>query len=213
VITTAQLLAVALATALIIVVPGPSVLFVVGRALSHGRAVALASVAGNAVGSFLAAVLVAVGLGPVLERSDLAFSVVKLAGAGYLLWLGVQAIRHADRAASPVGAGVAPVAQRWRAVRAGFVVGVTNPKVFVLFAAVLPQFVDRSAGSVAGQMLLLALVPVVIGLVTDSVWGVVAGSAREWFASSPRRLRAVSRAGGVSLIGVGISVAVTGRAD
>jgi threonine/homoserine/homoserine lactone efflux protein len=90
-------------------------------------------------------------------------------------------------------------------------VGVTNPKTFIIFGAILPQFVDRSAGSVPAQMLVLAVVPVAIGLVTDTCWGLIAGQARDWLAGTPRRLAALGRIGGVSMIGLGVSVAVTGR--
>ena len=212
IVTLDQVGALALACVLLIAVPGPSVLFVVGRALSYGRGTALASVAGNSAGCYLAAVCVALGLGPVLQQSDLLFQVVKLAGAGYLVWLGVQAFRHA-RPLTPgsAAAGVAP--SPWRSVRAGVLVGVSNPKVFIIFAAVLPQFVDNHAGHVPAQMLQLALVPVLIGLVLDSAWAGAAGNARDWLASSPRRTTAIGRAGGLSMIGLGISMATTGRDD
>jgi threonine/homoserine/homoserine lactone efflux protein len=122
----------------------------------------------------------------------------------------VQALRRAG--SSPVdGDAAVPQEGLWRAVRAGVLVGVTNPKTFVVFAAVLPPFVDRAAGAVPQQMLLLALVPVAIGMVTDSAWAVAAARARTWLASSPRRARTVARAGGLSMIALGASVAVTGR--
>jgi threonine/homoserine/homoserine lactone efflux protein len=98
-----------------------------------------------------------------------------------------------------------------RAVREGFVVGVTNPKAYILFGAVLPQFVDRAAGHVPVQMLLLALISIAIGLVSDTTWALAAGGLRAWFARSPRRFALVGGAGGLAMIAVGISVAVTGR--
>lgn len=207
-----QVIALALACALLIAVPGPSVLFVIGRALSHGRRTALASVLGNTVGSYLAAVCVAVGLGPLLQRSDVLLQVIKFAGAAYLVWLGVQALRHSGTASRTVG--LAPPSQPgWRSVRTGVIVGITNPKVFIIFAAILPQFVDRSAGRVAVQMLVLALVPLGVGLVTDTAWALAAGRARSWLSSTPGRTRALARVGGFSMIGLGISVAATGRSD
>jgi threonine/homoserine/homoserine lactone efflux protein len=96
-------------------------------------------------------------------------------------------------------------------VRQGFVVGVTNPKALILFGAVLPQFVGRAAGHVPAQMLLLALVSIAIGLASDSAWGLAAAAVRAWFARSPRRYRLVGGAGGLAMIGVGVTVAVTGR--
>jgi len=100
-----------------------------------------------------------------------------------------------------------------RAAREGLVVGVTNPKAVILFAAVLPQFVDRSAGHVPGQMLVLSAISIVIGLASDSCWGLAASTVRSWFARSPRRLGLVGGAGGLAMIGLGLTLALTGRKD
>ena len=167
---------------------------------------------GNTVSSYLAAVSVAVGMGPLLQRSDLVLQVIKFAGAAYLVWLGVQALRHSG--AALLTAAAAPQLQPgWRSVRTGVVVGITNPKVFIIFPAILPQFVDSSAGHVVVQMLVLALVPLTVGLVTDTAWALAAGRARSWLSSTPGRTRALARIGGLSMIGLGISVAATGRSD
>ena len=205
-----QFVGLALACVLLIAIPGPSVVFVVGRALSYGRRTALASVAGNSAGCFAAAALVAFGLGPLLQRSEVVLTSIKWAGAAYLVWLGVQALRHAAPLASGEGAAGCPV-PTWRSLRTGMVVGASNPKVFLVFAAVLPQFVDPGAGHVPAQMLLLALVPVTVGLVTDSAWALAASRARGWLSRSPRRATAVGQAGGLSMIGLGVSVALTGH--
>ncbi len=211
-VSSGQLIGLGLACVVLIVVPGPSVLFIVGRALSYGRRTALLSMVGNSAGSYLAAVCVSVGLGPFLQRSDLLFQTIKLLGAAYLIWLGIRALRQGT--ALPGTGEPAPVPQPWwRIVRTGVLVGVTNPKTFIIFGAILPQFVDRAAGSVPLQMLLLAIVPVAIGSVTDSCWGLAAGQAREWLSAGPRRLAVLGRIGGLSMIGLGISVAVTGRHD
>jgi threonine/homoserine/homoserine lactone efflux protein len=200
------LVALGLACVVLIVVPGPSVLFVVGRALTYGRRIAFSSVAGNAAGCGLGAVLVAVGLGEIVQRSDAVFEVIKYAGAAYLVWLGIQAFRRHNSVEQ--SATAAPTTLR--SLRAGVVVGVTNPKNYIVMAAILPQFVDRGEGHVPGQMLLLALVPLSIGLVSDSTWALVAGTARDWFVSRPDRLKVIGRAGGLCMIGLGVSVAVTG---
>lgn len=207
----ANVLAYAVASAILIVIPGPSVLFTVGRALAYGRRTALATVCGNAAGNYLVAACVAVGVGSVVQRSAQVFLAVKLAGALYLIWLGVQAIRKRATLAEAFGAGVPPARSDRRAAREGFTVGVTNPKAFILFGAVLPQFVDRAAGAVPVQMLLLALISIAIGLVSDTTWALAAGGLRAWFARSPRRFALVGGAGGLAMIGVGVSVAVTGR--
>lgn len=213
-ISSGQLLGFAIASFLIIVVPGPGVLFVVGRALAHGRRTAIATAVGHAGGNYVVAACVAVGLGTLLERSAQVFIAVKLAGALYLVWLGVQAIRHRQALAEAMsGADRVPARAGWLALRDGFVVGVTNPKAFILFGAILPQFVNRSAGHVPAQMLLLALVSVSIGVLSDCTWGLAASGVRAWFARSPRRFALVGGAGGLAMIGVGITVALAGRKD
>ncbi|MDH6220684.1 threonine/homoserine/homoserine lactone efflux protein [Streptomyces pseudovenezuelae] len=210
--STDRLLAFAALSFLLIVIPGPSVVFVIGRALAQGRRAALTTVVGNTIGAYLLVVAVAFGVGSVVERSVLVFTLLKLAGAGYLVYLGVKAWRERGslRAAFTDG-GVRHGGLRtfWE----GFAVGVTNPKTIVFFAAVLPQFVDRPQGHVPLQMLLLGLVFNAIALVSDSVWGLAAATARDWFARSPRRLSMVGGIGGLSMIGLGVTVAVTGRKD
>lgn len=209
-ISSSHLLGYALASFVLIVIPGPSVLFVVGRAVTYGRRTALATVCGNAAGNYTVAVCVALGIGAIVQRSEEIFTAVKLAGALYLIWLGIQAIRRRKTLAVTFGAATDRRRDR-PAIREGFVVGVTNPKALILFGAVLPQFVDRAAGHVQIQMLILGLVSIAIGLVSDSVWGVTASAVRAWFAKSPRRFELVGAAGGLAMIGVGLTVATTGR--
>ncbi|MFI6607082.1 LysE family translocator [Streptomyces sp. NPDC050507] len=208
-----RLLAFAAMSFLLIVIPGPSVLFVIGRALAQGRRAAMTTVAGNTVGAFLLVVAVALGVGSIVERSVLVFTVLKLAGAAYLVYLGVKAWRQRGslRAAFTGEEKAAQVGLRtfWE----GFAVGVANPKTMVFFAAVLPQFVDRAQGHIAVQMLVLGLVFNIIALASDSLWGLLAATGRDWFARSPRRLSLVGGIGGVTMIGLGVTVAVTGRKD
>ncbi|WP_405997806.1 LysE family translocator [Streptomyces sp. NBC_00829] len=213
-VSTDRLLAFAAMSLLVIVIPGPSVLFVIGRALAHGRRTAVATALGNVVGSYALVVAVALGVGTLVERSASVFLAVKLAGAAYLVFLGVQAFRHRkEMKVSDMSAPAGPARGDARTVLDGILVGVTNPKGIVFFAAVLPQFVDHSAGHLPAQMLLLGLVPISIGLVTDTLWGLGAAAARTWFARSERRLSMVGGAGGFAMIGLGVTVAATGRAD
>jgi threonine/homoserine/homoserine lactone efflux protein len=205
-----QVLGFALASLVLIVIPGPGVLFVVGRALAHGRRSALATACGHAAGNYVVAACVAVGLGELLEHSVQVFVIVKAAGALYLVWLGIQAVRHRKSLADAMEVAATPRVG-WRAARDGAVVGITNPKAYILFGAILPQFVNRSAGHVPEQMLLLALISVGIGAVSDSSWGFAASAVRAWFARSPRRCEMVGGAGGLAMIGVGVTVAITGR--
>ena len=207
-----QVAAFAAAALVLIIIPGPGVLFVIGRALAHGRRTALLSVAGHAAGNWVVAVCVALGVGTVVERSAAVFTAVRLAGAAYLAWLGVQAFRHRNSLAEVLDGAAEPRGDV-RAAREGLVVGVTNPKAVILFAAVLPQFVDRPAGHVPGQMLILSAIVIVIGLVSDSCWGLAASIVRSWFARSPRRLGLVGGAGGLAMIGLGLTLALTGRRD
>jgi threonine/homoserine/homoserine lactone efflux protein len=210
-----QVLAFGLAALVLIVIPGPSVIFVIGRALAYGRKVALASVAGNSLGLLTIVVLVSLGLGVVVAESIVVFNVLKLAGAAYLVYLGVEALRRRkeflaqDDVDQPV-AGRRTMGWR-RAIRQGYVVGVTNPKAYLILAAVLPQFVDRGAGHIQVQLLLLGLLAFAIGMVSDSVWAIVASQLRSWFLGSPRRGEAVGAVGGVSMIGLGIGLALTGE--
>lgn len=207
-----QVLAFGLAALVLIAIPGPSVVFVIGRALAYGRGVALASVVGNSLGLLVIVVLVALGLGAVVAGSVTVFTVLKLVGAAYLVWLGIEAVRR-RRELSVADAGLASPGRMSsaRAVRQGFVVGVSNPKAYLIFAAVLPQFVDRSAGQVPLQMLLLGLLAFAIGLVSDSLWAVIASQLRTWFTRSRRRGEAVGAAGGVSMIGLGVGLAISGQ--
>ncbi|OLT08791.1 lysine transporter LysE [Pseudonocardia sp. CNS-004] len=205
------LLAFTLAGVVLVIIPGPSVLFIVGRALAHGRRAALASVAGNTAGASLVVIVVALGLGAVAAQSIAFFTTLKLVGAAYLVYLGVQTIRNRGDLIAKLGEPAAPADRRL--FLQGVIVGVTNPKVLVFFAAVLPQFVDTEAGSATTQMLVLGLLFAIIAASLDSVWGLAAGTARTWFATSPARLRRLGGIGGASLIVMGAGLALTGRKD
>jgi threonine/homoserine/homoserine lactone efflux protein len=212
VLSTSQVLGFAVTCLIVIAIPGPSVLFVIGRALAYGRRTALASVAGNVAGVQVVAMSVALGVGTLVQRSDTVFGVVKFGGAAYLVWLGVKAIRHRRSLESAIVVAAAPLGG-WRAAAEGFTVGVANPKAYVLFAAVLPQFANPSAGHVPVQLLLLSLVSLPIALISDGCWGLAASGARAWFARSPRRLELVGGLGGLTMIGLGVTLALTGRRD
>ena len=202
-----NLFAFAVTAAVIIVIPGPSVLFTIGRSIAFGRRAGVLSGAGNALGIIPAILAVAFGVGAIVAASVVAFTVLKIAGGLYLVWLGIQAIRH--RRAHVSGTSCVP-SSPWKLLRQGFIVGFTNPKTLAFFLAVLPQFVDPAEGAVWAQLLLLGLTFQAIALVCDSVWALAAGTARAWFAKSPRRLSTFSGAGGVMMIGLGGTLALTG---
>jgi threonine/homoserine/homoserine lactone efflux protein len=209
-----HVLAYAAVVSVVIAIPGPSVLFTISRALTVGRRAALLTVVGNETGLCVQVVAVAFGVGAVLERYAQILTVVKLAGAAYLVFLGVQAIRHRTSMAEALAANLPPVTPL-RAIRDGFAVGVTNPKSIVFLVVGLPEFVSRAPGHlpVPAQMLLLGALFPVIALALDGLWAIVADTARRWLVRSPRRLALIGGTGGLVMIGLGVSVAVTGRKD
>lgn len=204
-----NLLAFLAAAIVLVVMPGPTVLFVVGRSLALGRRGGLLSVLGNAIGLVPIIVAVAFGVGALIAESVVVFTIIKFAGAAYLVYLGIQAIRHRRRTAESVQARLAPK-PAWRMLAEGFLVGVSNPKTIAFFLAVLPQFVAPHAGWVPGQLLLLGGIFVVLALLSDGTWALAAGSARDWFARSPRRVERLGATGGVMMIGLGGVLALTG---
>jgi threonine/homoserine/homoserine lactone efflux protein len=196
-----------LATSIVIILaPGPSVLFVIARAIVWGRKTAIFSVIGNVSGSFLLSVLIALGFGPILQHSRLAYSAVQWGGGAYLIYLGVDALRHRQIHAADmkIRSGLAPGAMQ--SMRDGFWVGVLNPKTLVFYAAILPQFIDRNRGQVTFQLLLLGALFAIMALVSDGSWGLLAGTTREWLANNPSRLVTLRSVGGVVMITLGLLV-------
>ncbi|MFT4261776.1 MAG: LysE family translocator [Nocardioides sp.] len=209
--STAALLAFSAAAFILIVIPGPSVLFSIGRAIAYGRGAGLVSVAGNTLGSFVLACAVAFGIGALIAASAVAFTAIKVVGVAYLLYLGVTAIRSRKE-------GHIAVAAAGRRTSLGVVfrqailVGSTNPKSLAFFVAVLPQFVEESQGSATGQILVFGAMFALIAFCSDSVWALAAGSARDWFATSPRRAETLSATGGAMMIGLAGVLAFARRA-
>jgi threonine/homoserine/homoserine lactone efflux protein len=201
-----------LTSLVLILIPGPSVLFTIGRALSVGRGGALRSVAGNALGAYLQVVAVALGVGALVQRSSELYTTIKFVGAAYLVYLGVQAFRHRHSLSDAVTAA-APIAGRRRQFLDGLLVGVANPKTIVFFTVAMPQFTDRAAGHVPVQLLVLGAFFPLMALACDSMWALAAATSRTWLANSPGRLAAIGGAGGVAIVGLGVTVAVTGRRD
>ena len=207
-----RLLAFGLTAFVVIVIPGPSVLFVVGRALACGRRVAVLTVIGNALGEYVQVIAVAIGVGALAEQSVAAFTVLKLAGGAYLIYLGVRTFRERRSLAAALAAP-APHRSDRRAFLEGWFVGASNPKTIVFLAAILPQFVSRSAGDVPVQILLLGAVFATIAVVSDTLWAMAAGGFRVWFSRSPRRLELIGGAGGLAIMAVGAGLLVSGRKD
>jgi threonine/homoserine/homoserine lactone efflux protein len=213
-VPTSHVLAFAAVVTVLIAIPGPSVLFTISRALTVGRRSALLTVVGNEIGLCVQVVAVAFGVGAVVQRSAEVMAGLKLAGAAYLVYLGVQAVRHRRPVAEALAMRVSPTGPL-RAIRDGFVVGITNPKTIVFFIVTLPEFTTSAAGHLPAraQMLILGAVFPAIALVLDSAWAAGAGTARQWLVRSPRRLALIGGAGGLVMIGLGVSIAATGRKD
>ena len=207
--TISQLLAFALASILFIQVPGPSLLFTIGRALTVGRRAALLSVLGNALGLVAQIFAVALGLGAIVAASATAYTVLKVIGACWVVWLGIQAIRHRGDARVALLLGERLPEKTSAALRTGFVVGLTNPKTIVFFVAFLPQFTNPGAGHVGLQVAFLGVLFAVMAVASDSVWALAASRARDWFARKPQRLDAMGAAGGVMMIGLGATLAAS----
>jgi threonine/homoserine/homoserine lactone efflux protein len=205
-----RLLAFGLTAFVVIVIPGPSVLFVVGRALGSGRRVAVLTVVGNALGEYVQVIAVAFGVGALAEQSVAAFTALKLAGGAYLIYLGVRTFRERRSLAAALSGPAASRSDR-RAFVEGAVVGVTNPKTVVFLAAILPQFVSRAAGGVPVQILVLGGVFAAIAVVSDTLWALAAGGLLAWFSRSPRRLELIGGAGGLAIAAVGAGLVVSAR--
>lgn len=202
-----------IAAMIIILAPGPSVLFVIARAIAWGRKVAVFTVAGNVTGAFFLSSLVAFGLGPILSRSDLAYSAVQWGGGGYLVYLGITAIRARKIAAADMKSQGSVVPTFWRSARDGFWVGALNPKGLVFYAAVLPQFVDIERGNVTGQLLFLGALFSFLAFISDGTWGLLAGTARAWLASDEKRLEVLRVIGGCVMVILGLLVIASALRD
>jgi len=188
----------------IILAPGPSVLFVLARAIAWGRATAVATVAGNVTGAFTLSVVVAIGLGPILQRSEIAFISVQVLGGLYLVYLGITAIKHSQIHASDMANQGDIRPSTWRSMREGFWVGALNPKGMVFFAAILPQFVDREAGNITSQLILMGAIFAVLAFFSDGGWGILAGTIRNWLATELKRLVFMRMTGGVVMTILGL---------
>lgn len=186
----------------VIIVPGPSVVFVIGRAMILGTKGAVLSVLGNAAGVGVQIIAVALGVGSLVSSSPVLFGIVKVVGAGFLVYLGIEGIRHRKVFAKTQDTA-RPMSTR-RLMVDSSVVGITNAKTLVFFIASFPLFVDPSRGSVVVQMLILGAFFWVVGVASDLVWAIAAGSARTWLSSSATRLEWVRIAGGVALMGLGL---------
>jgi threonine/homoserine/homoserine lactone efflux protein len=196
----------AAATALFLVVPGPSVLYIVTRSLEQGPRAGLASMAGVQTGALVHVAAAAIGISAVLASSAVAFSVVKYAGAAYLIWIGVQKLRSQGEAAIEAR----PPAPLGRLYRDGVVVNLLNPKTAIFFLAFLPQFATPDS-PIAPQVLVLGVVFVTLAALSDGTYAVLAGRLGDRLRRSRRFRARMDRLGGLSFIGLGTVAALTGE--
>lgn len=176
------------------------------RAIALGKSAAIATAIGNALGTFANVLVLAVGLGPILDNFPIALLIIRYVGAIYLIYLGIDSIRNRKQIELEDSSFSAASIQS--TLRQGAIVGITNPKTIVFFAAVLPQFVISDFGYSWLQLLLLGLVFCLLGVTFDSIYGVSAGLLRDWFANSTNRLANLNSIGGVLIILLGIAVAL-----
>ena len=191
------------AALVLLVVPGPSVLYIVARSIEGGRSAGLVSVLGVQTGALVHIAFAAVGLSAILASSAVAFSVVKWLGAAYLVWLGLRQIFGRDEVEGEATVEPAPLS---RVFSQGVIVNTFNPKTALFFLAFLPQFVDPGRGAVAPQVLALGVLFLVLATLSDSTYAVVAGSVRPWLGE---RRRAMARVSGLSYIGLGVLAALS----
>jgi threonine/homoserine/homoserine lactone efflux protein len=211
-VSASRLLAFCLTSFVIILVPGPSVLFVLARGIAWGRAVALLTVLGNSLGVLVLSAAVAIGLGPLLTRSAVLTEAIEVAGGCYLLWLGLDALRHRRAHAEAMQGGVGARPSSAVAIRQGFVVGLCNPKALVFFIAVFPHFVNTSSGHVTVQLLVLGVLFAALALCSDGAWAIGAGATRDRLLGAPRALVALRTTGGVVMLGLGTLIIVSALA-
>ncbi len=190
----------------IIAIPGPSVMFAISRALVLGRRGAILTVVGNGIGVFVQALAVSVGLGVIIESNEVLLTVIRLAGAAFLIYLGVTAIRHRRVGLDLSAPAVVPTSRH--VLRESIIVGLSNPKTIVFFSAAFPQFVVSNGTPIVVQMVLLSVIFVIFGISGDAVYALSAGAARDWFAKSPSRVIAMRTIGGLAMITLGIVTAL-----
>ncbi|GIW03979.1 MAG: RhtB family transporter [Thermomicrobiales bacterium] len=204
---TSTLLVFVLAALALLLIPGPAVLYIVARGIQQGRAAGVVSALGVGAGGVMHVLAATAGLSALLLSSALAFSVVKYLGAAYLLFLGIRTLRGGGSA----GALSEPPPMRlWRMFLQGAIVNVLNPKVALFFFAFLPQFVDPARGDVTGQLLFFGCLYVTLGIMSDSAYGLLAGTAGHWLRARPRFLRRQRLVSGSIYIGLGLTAALTG---
>ncbi len=183
-------------------------MFVIARAIAWGRQTAILTSLGNAFGMLLLSIVIALGLGPILQQSETLLTAVQVFGGLYLIYLGYKALKHRQLHADDMVNVTGGKPNYFVALREGFMVGVMNPKALVFFSAVFPQFLEPELGSITVQLLLFGLIFCVLCFFLDGMWGVIVGTSRNWFADSKSRLVALRTAGGIVMVTLGVLVII-----
>jgi threonine/homoserine/homoserine lactone efflux protein len=207
--THSQLLFFVTTAAILLAIPGPAVLYIVGRSVGQGRNAGLVSALGIGVGTLIHTAAAAVGLSALLVSSAIAFSVVKYLGAAYLVYLGVQRLRSKESLAAASGIA-APRVTLTRVFSQGIVVNVLNPKTALFFFAFLPQFIEPARGHVATQILSLGVLFACMGTASDCLWALFSGSVAGWLRNNQRWMRNERYVSGGILISLGLATAFVG---
>jgi threonine/homoserine/homoserine lactone efflux protein len=194
------------AALILLIIPGPAVLYIVSQGVRHGRRAGVTAVLGVHTGSLVQVIGAVAGLSWLLVSSSLAFTVVKYAGAAYLIYLGVRKLLSRGETEF---VAAAPATSRARLFREGILVNVLNPKLALFFLAFLPQFVDPARGAIPIQTAIFGLTFVLIGLGTDSAYALLAGTVGPWLRRSARFLRGERYVVGGAFIGLGVVAALT----
>ncbi len=192
----------------IMIVPGPSVLFTIARAIAWGRVTAFLNVLGNALGLLVLAQVIAFGLGPILQNSQTLLALVQALGGLYLIYLGIDAFRTRTIVSQNVSVAKENKPANLVIIKQGFLIGLSNPKVLVVFSAVFPQFVDPTAGSITIQMIQFGIIFAILAIIFDGLWALLVGSGRDWIAKSQSRLVTLRALGGVLMIALGAWVVI-----
>ena len=198
----------AVASLLLLVTPGPAVLYIVARSIQQGRIAGLVSVLGIQLGTVVHIAAAAVGLSAVLASSALAFAIVKFLGAAYLIWIGIRTLMTRE---SVTQAEDIPAERLSRVFRDGFLVNLFNPKTAIFFLAFLPQFVDPGRGALHWQILILGFTFMGLGILSDGSFALAAGAAGDILRRNRRFLRFQRWFAGTSFIGLGLTAALAHR--
>lgn len=198
------LLGLIITSTIIIAIPGPSLMFFIGQVMSAGRKQALYGVIGNAIGMFCIAMLLSLGLGALILKSDLILSVIRLFGAFALLYIGLHYLKPAVHTTSTQ----ASQPTQSHPLTAGIIVGVSNPKAFIMFGTIVPSFLSTDSTNPTALLMLYAMVPILLGLIIDTTWVMLAHMISSRSIANPRQVILINRIGGSLIIIMAIMLAM-----